>query len=120
MLVTAGQVADDLIGGRSFDIQLFNVLLRRLICLGLIVKAVGQQLFDRHHSDVVIDRSAQVQARDLPILRDQGHALLNDILGRGDIHLLALHIDLAAGEGMHTEDALHQLAASGAHQTADA
>ena len=66
-------------------------------CLVLVVKAVAEQLFDGYHGDIVVYRAAEVQTGDFSVLGDEGHALLDDVLRRMDLDLLALDEDLAGG-----------------------
>ena len=72
LLVAAGQVARNLVAGRSFDVQLFDVLHGSGACLVLVVKAVAEQLFDGYHGDIVVYRAAEVQTSDFSVLSDEG------------------------------------------------
>ena len=81
---------------------------------------MAEQLFDGYHGDIVVYRTAEVQTGDLTVLGNERYALLDDILRRVDLDLLALDEDLTLRQLVHTEDALDQLAAACAYQTADA
>ena len=94
-LIAAGEVSHDLVCGRSLDVELFDILLRRAAGFSLVVESVGQELFDGHHGNVVVDRAAEIQSRDLSVLGDKRNTLFDDVLRRGDLHPLAVDKNLS-------------------------
>ena len=120
LLVTAGQLADDLVDGRCLDLQGFDVL-RTLFNDALLVEedAVAEAL-EVGEDQVVADGLRQYQTLALAVLGEEGDACRDGLFGILDRHFFSVNVDLAAVNGVCAEDRAHGLCAARADEACKA